>query len=207
MAIWEGEVPIVAAWNWVDWVLAVYVVFGAARGLRRGFVRGALGVAGLVAGVVLAYFYAPALAGWLDGRFDLTAGIMQYLTSLEEIPPAFPLAVDAEGLSQALVSGLAFAAVALLVMGLVAVTAETLARGVGFVGLGPVDGLLGLVLGAAKALAVAAIVLGLAVSFAHMYGYEWVIGSLAGSTWAQTLVPLFYAISPWKPELLGGGST
>lgn len=57
--------------NLLDWILLLLLVAGACRGLRRGVLAGAGGLAGLVAGIWLAgRFYLP-LAAWLGESLGL----------------------------------------------------------------------------------------------------------------------------------------
>lgn len=61
--------------NWLDWLIVGLVAWSALRGYRAGLLRALARTAGALGAAVLAGWYAPRLAAWLDGRFDLVARI------------------------------------------------------------------------------------------------------------------------------------
>jgi membrane protein required for colicin V production len=52
-------------WNWLDWLLALIVLFSVLSGASEGFVRGLVGLASLVVGLVVAARGYHALGAWL----------------------------------------------------------------------------------------------------------------------------------------------
>jgi membrane protein required for colicin V production len=52
-------------WNWLDWLLALIVVFSVLSGASEGFVRGLVGLASLVVGLIVAAEGYHALGAWL----------------------------------------------------------------------------------------------------------------------------------------------
>jgi membrane protein required for colicin V production len=62
----------VEVWNWLDWVLALIVLFSVLGGAHEGFVRGLIGLASLVAGLAVAaagyHGLGNALSTWIHSQ-------------------------------------------------------------------------------------------------------------------------------------------
>jgi membrane protein required for colicin V production len=58
----------IGSWNWLDWILAAIMLVSLLAGARKGFVRELIGLASLVAGLVVAAAEYQRAAAWL-GRF------------------------------------------------------------------------------------------------------------------------------------------
>ncbi len=188
------------SWNWIDWVLVVYVLFSAARGLRVGFIRSVLALAGMVLGVGIAYIYSRSLTGWVETRYGLVDRVGSSLEGIETLPVPLPVpAAAASEIAAVLVHGLVFAVTVLLVAWGAAVVAYFLSGGIRYAGLGPADNFLGLGFGVIRALVTAAIVFGLLVSFSHISHLAWGIDSLSASQFGPALLRFFYSINPWMP--------
>ncbi len=187
-------------WNWLDWILVIYIAFSALQGWRLGFMRSALGLAGLVLAVLGAKLYAPVLARWLEANTGLPAILADSLEGVTEWGVLAPLAaLEPEALAAALLMVFSFAAIALAIAAVAALLAASTATGLRYVGLGLMDDVLGLGFGAIKSAVLVAIILGLWASFMPMAGPGWENGALDGSQLASPLLDLFYYLSPLSP--------
>jgi membrane protein required for colicin V production len=59
--------PIMAAWNWLDWILALILLVSVVTAARKGFVGELVSLATLVAGLIVAAAYYDSAAIWFEG--------------------------------------------------------------------------------------------------------------------------------------------
>lgn len=57
--------------NWLDWVIIAVITLSALQGLRYGLVASVAGLAGLLAGIVVAFTYYQSLAGYLSQYWNI----------------------------------------------------------------------------------------------------------------------------------------
>ena len=123
--------------SWIDVGIALFVAFGAFRGLRRGLVREGMAFAGLAAGIVLGARWSGQVAAFLR-----------------------PLIGEGP-----IVDALAYVLVVLAVLAAATVVTVILRRLMGLVLLGSLDRLGGLLFGAAQGALLAAVALVLLVRY------------------------------------------
>jgi len=74
--------------TWLDWVVAVIILWGAVRGFRRGLVAELVGLAGTVLTFVAAIYYSPALVQWANARWGILASLASFFAQHINIPEA-----------------------------------------------------------------------------------------------------------------------
>jgi membrane protein required for colicin V production len=55
-----------AAWNWLDWIIAAIVVASVVTAMRKGFVQELISLASVVVGLIVAAMGYPRAALWFD---------------------------------------------------------------------------------------------------------------------------------------------
>ena len=72
--------------NWLDWVIAIYVLLGLWQGLRRGLVLSVVGIAATVLAVILATHYSPQAVQFANTRWQTERHLEQYLSRQMQLP-------------------------------------------------------------------------------------------------------------------------
>lgn len=122
-----------------DAVVLAAVLISAVIAFLRGFIRECLTIVGVAGGLAAAYFggpfLTPAMHGWL--------GVPEDKEKIEKLFNAVPMNIVADVLSYALIF--------IVVVVVLSVLSHFLAAGAKAIGLGPVDRILGIVFGVARA--------------------------------------------------------
>lgn len=193
--------------NYVDLVLLVVLGLAAWQGYRRGFLRTVAGLTSYVVAFLVAWRYSPALAGWLDTRWDLGGRIAERWPLPAGAPAgislwpdlALPAATGAEAASF-IVLGLAFLVLFVFLVIVVRWLAGLLTGTIRHTPLGALNRLAGLVAG----LAIAVLLLGTGLSLYLVLapgGQAGVAASVLGPPVMQGFALLTAQLATW----LNGG--
>ena len=119
----------------IDIIVAVVLLISAIIAFVRGFVREVLTIAGVVLGLVGAYYTGPAIAPIFKGWFGIEEGAEEIGKLMGLIPYDYVAA------------GLAYLAIFLIIVILISIISHFLAEGLKNTGLGAVDRTFGVIFG------------------------------------------------------------
>ena len=156
--------------NWLDWLFIMVIAISAIKGLRNGFMAGAAGIAGLLGGIWAAVNFHAHLASYLASQWGWDKKISDYLTSLAQtnnvdstfISPSDVVSsiMPAISLSTGTVLNMvAFALIVIITYAFLGTTLKLLARAASRTIFSPFDKLAGGILGLAKGILFASIIL------------------------------------------------
>jgi membrane protein required for colicin V production len=124
----------------IDLVVAAIVIISAIISFLRGLIREVLTIAGVVGGLLAAFYFGPKLSPTFRGWFD----IPEDGENADKLFDIIPMTMVADGL--------AYAAIFILVVILISVISHFIAGAIKAMGLGPVDRTLGVLFGIARAI-------------------------------------------------------
>jgi len=156
--------------NWLDWLFIIIIGISAIKGLRSGFMAGVAGIAGLLGGIWAAVSFHGQLAAYLASQWGWDEKISGYLMSLAQtnnvdstfISPSDVVSsiMPAISLSTGTVLDMvAFALIVIIVYVFLGGTLKLLAGATSRTIFSPFDKLAGGVLGLAKGILFASIIL------------------------------------------------
>ena len=122
----------------IDIIVAVILFISALIAFIRGFVREVLTIAGVVLGLLGAYYIGPALSPLFRGWFGIEAGVEEVGKLMGIVPYTY------------VADGCAYLAIFLLIVILVSITSHFMAEGLKNTGLGAIDRTLGVIFGLAR---------------------------------------------------------
>jgi membrane protein required for colicin V production len=124
----------------IDLVVAAIVIISAIISFLRGLIREVLTIAGVVGGLLAAFYLGPKLSPTFRGWFD----IPEDPEKVEKLFDIIPMTMVADGL--------AYAAIFIAVVIIISVISHFTAGAIKAMGLGPVDRTLGVLFGIARAI-------------------------------------------------------
>jgi membrane protein required for colicin V production len=192
--------------NWLDWLIIAVIALSTLQGLRHGLLVGVAKMAGLLAGLVVAYSYYRPVTDFLSAHWHLekimlplTGPFLRFWQPVEDV--VSPLAVPEKLMSgdyitkivaYSVLEALTFLVLLLAAVWLVNAAGLILTRVADFSLLGPLNHLGGLIFGFLKGVLVVVIILALMNLFMGNYLITPGMAGLEGKAFKNSaLLPYF----------------
>ncbi|MGB9803200.1 MAG: CvpA family protein [Desulfofundulus sp.] len=199
--------------NWLDLLLVWMIGWSTWQGLKTGLVSGLARLCGLILGLFLAREFQAPLATCLKRQWPLEQWLKSWLAAPANGPATRPVSGLEQYLFQRLVQNLldliSFSAILLITALLVGWVGELVGRVARLGFLGPVDRAGGLVLGVARGLVAAAILIALILSLKHGANLwlpgeplPWLARALESSRLVRVLQPVVKSVQHLVPALV-----
>lgn len=192
----------------VDLIVAVAMVFGVLKGLRRGFLLSLFSFGGLLAGLAAGWSFAPGLVEFLDGRYGWLNSLAIYLSEHVLLPGGvsslFSDSITHTQLAEILLTVVAFLVIYGIVRGVIEGVGESLRGPRGWGVVGAVDRMLGAIFGLLATVLALAVVFGFVIAVSPAIpALGPVAGMIENSASAHGLARLFFLMGPLKDLVTG----
>ncbi len=187
----------------LDAAVAIAMVVGVIRGVKRGFLISLFSLGGLLLGLFIGWQFAPGLVAFFEREFGwlsaLEGRLAEQVVLPRDVGSLFSTQLNHAELAEVLLTVVAFLLIYLVIRGVAETLGRVIRTSISWGILGTVDRILGSALGLVGSLFGMAIVFGVIVAVGPAVpALSWLVAAIEDSSSARGLARLFFAIGPLR---------